>query len=71
MHQQDHLLFSQLHPLSLQFGWNEELKGSNGSHLSECGNRTPPSKLDTAPFLHAKPIRGFPAIEPAMFRCRQ
>ena len=31
-------------PLSLQFGRNEEPKGSNGSHLSECGNQTPPSK---------------------------
>ena len=35
---------------SLQFGWNEERKGSNGSHPSECSNRTPPSKSDTAPF---------------------
>ena len=25
-------------PLSLQFGQNEEPKGSNGSHPSECGN---------------------------------
>ena len=38
-------------PLSLQFGQNEEPKGSNGSRPSECGNQTPPSKLDTAPFL--------------------
>ena len=60
-------------PLSLQFGWNEELKGSNGSHPSEYDNRTPPSKSDTAPFWHAKPqpIRGFPAIEPVTFWCRQ
>ena len=52
--------------LSLQFGWNEEPKGSNWSHLSECDYRTPPSKSDMAPFWHAKPqpIRGFPAIEP-------
>ena len=41
-------------PLSLQFGWNEEPKGSNRSRRSECGNRTPPSKLDTAPFSHGK-----------------
>ena len=41
-------------PLSLQFGWNEEPKGSKGSRPSECGNQTPPSKLDTAPFLHGK-----------------
>ena len=25
-------------PLSLQFGWNEEPKGSNGSHPLECNN---------------------------------
>ena len=37
-------------PLSLQFGQNEELKGSNGSHPSEFGNRTPPTKSDMAPF---------------------
>ena len=41
-------------PLSLQFGWNEEPKGSNGSHPSEFSNRTPPSKLDMAPFLVRK-----------------
>ena len=41
-------------PFSLQFGWNEEPKGSNGSHPSECSNRTPPSKLDTAPFSRGK-----------------
>ena len=60
-------------PLSLQFGWNEEPKGSNGSHLSECDYQTPPSKLDTAPFWRTKPqpIRGFPAIEPMTFRRRQ
>ena len=60
-------------PLSLQFGWNEELKGSNGSRPSECNNRTPPSKSDTAPFWCAKPqpIRGFPTIEPVMFQHRQ
>ena len=53
-------------PLSLQFGRNEEPKGSNGSRPSECDYQTPPSKSDTAPFWHAKPqpIRGFPAIEP-------
>ena len=56
-------------PLSLLFGWNEEPKGSNGSCPSEFGNQTPPSKLDTAPFWHAKPqpIRGFLAIEPVTF----
>ena len=55
------------------FGWNEEPKGSNGSRPSECDYRTPPSKLDTAPFWCAKPqpIRGFPAIEPTTFRRRQ
>ena len=39
----------------------------------ECGNRTPLFKSDTAPFLCTKPqpIRGFPTIEPVMFRCRQ
>ena len=60
-------------PLSLQFGWNEEPKGLNGSRPSECDYRTPPSKLDTAPFWCAKPqpIRGFPAIEPVTFQCRQ
>ena len=59
--------------LSLQFGRNEELKGSNGSRPWECDYRTPPSKLDTAPFWHVKPqpIRGFPAIEPVTFRHRQ
>ena len=31
MHQQDRLLLSQLHPLSLQFGQNEEPKGWNGA----------------------------------------
>ena len=69
MHQQDCLLLSQLCPLSLQFGQNEEPKGSNGSHPSECDNRTLPSKSDTAPLWHTKPqpIRGFPAIEPMMF----
>ena len=56
-------------PLSLQFGQNEELKGSNRSHPSEYDNRTPPSKLEAAPFSCAKPqpIRGFPAIEPTTF----
>ena len=60
-------------PLSLQFGRNEEPKGSNGSCPSEYDNQTPPSKSDTAPFLRAKPqpIRGFPAIKPVMFRHRQ
>ena len=56
-------------PLFLQFGWNEEPKGLNGSRPLECDYRTPPSKSDTAPFWHTKPrpIRGFPAIEPMMF----
>ena len=60
-------------PLSLQFGRNEEPKGSNGSHPSECDYRTPPSKSDMAPFWCAKPqpIRGFPTIEPLTFRRRQ
>ena len=60
-------------PLSLQFGRNGEPKGSNGSRLSEYDYRTPPSKLDMAPFWHTKPqpIRGFPTIEPVTFRCRQ
>ena len=60
-------------PLSLQFGLNEEPKGSNGSHPSECDYQTPPSKLDTAPFWCTKPqpIRGLPTIEPMMFRRRQ
>ena len=48
-------------------------KGSNGSRPSEFGNRTPPSKSDTAPFWCAKPqpIRGFPTIEPMTFQRRQ
>ena len=56
-------------PLFLQFGQNEEPKGSNGSRPSEYDHPTPPSKLDTAPFWHAKPwpIRDFPTIEPVMF----
>ena len=60
-------------PLSLQFGRNEEPKGSNGSHPSESDYRTPPSKSDTAPFWHTKPqpIRGFPTIEPVTFQRRQ
>ena len=69
MHQQDHLLLSQLCLTSLQYGWNKKLKGSNWSRPSELINRTPPSKSDMAPFWHVKPqpIRGFPAIEPVMF----
>ena len=69
MHRQDRLLLSQLRLTSLQFGRNKEPKGSNWSRLSELVNRTPSSKLDTAPFWHVKPqpIRGFPAIEPIMF----
>ena len=56
-------------PLSLQFGRNEEPKGSNGSCPSECDYQTPPSQSDTAPFWCAKPqpIRGFPTIGPMTF----
>ena len=59
-------------PLSLQFGQNDEPKGSNGSRPWECDYRTPPSKSDMAPFWRAKPqpIRGFPAIEPVTFQHR-
>ena len=55
--------------LSLQSGWNKELKGSNWSRPSELVNQTPPSKSYTAPFWHIKPqpIRGFPAIERITF----
>ena len=50
-------------PFSLQFGWNEELKGLNGSRPSECSNRTPPSNR-TRPHFGAQSLSQSEAFPP-------
>ena len=60
-------------PLSLQFGWNEELKGSNGSHHWSAIIELHPQNRTRPHFWRVKPqpIRGFPAIEPVTFQHKQ